>query len=62
MPLLSPEDWSAIRLTLELAGITTVLLLVLCLLAVLRGLLALRGLLPRAQDRRRGISAGLPVR
>ena len=30
MPLLSPEDWSAIRLTLELAGITTVLLLVLC--------------------------------
>jgi molybdate transport system permease protein len=28
--LLSPEDWSAIRLTLELAGITTVLLLVLC--------------------------------
>ena len=29
MPLLSPEDWSAIRLTLELAGITTVLLLVL---------------------------------
>ena len=30
MPLLSPEDWSAIRLTLELAGITTVLLLALC--------------------------------
>jgi len=30
LPLLSPEDWSAIRLTLELAGITTVLLLVLC--------------------------------
>ena len=30
MPLLSPEDWSAIRLTLELAGVTTVLLLVLC--------------------------------
>ena len=30
MPLLSPEDWSAIRLTLELAGISTVLLLVLC--------------------------------
>lgn len=28
--LLSPEDWAAIRLTLELAGITTVLLLVLC--------------------------------
>jgi len=28
--LLSPEDWSAIRLTLELAGITTVLLPVLC--------------------------------
>ncbi|WP_425605275.1 molybdate ABC transporter permease subunit [Diaphorobacter limosus] len=28
--MLSPEDWSAIRLTLELAGITTVLLLVLC--------------------------------
>ena len=30
MPLLSPEDWSAIRLTQELAGITTVLLLVMC--------------------------------
>ena len=30
MPFLSPEDWSAIRLTLELAGTTTLLLLVLC--------------------------------
>ena len=30
MPFLSPEDWAAVRLTLELAGITTVLLLVLC--------------------------------
>ncbi|HQQ70584.1 MAG TPA: molybdate ABC transporter permease subunit [Alicycliphilus sp.] len=30
MPPLSPEDWSAIRLTLELAGITTAALLVLC--------------------------------
>ncbi|WP_404299770.1 molybdate ABC transporter permease subunit [Alicycliphilus denitrificans] len=29
-PLLSPEDWAAITLTLELAGITTVLLLALC--------------------------------
>ena len=28
--MFSPDDWSAIRLTLELAGITTVLLLVLC--------------------------------
>lgn len=28
--LISPEDWAAIRLTLELAGITTVLLLALC--------------------------------
>ncbi len=30
MPFLSPEDWAAVRLTLELASITTVLLLVLC--------------------------------
>ena len=30
MSFLSHEDWAAIRLTLELAGITTVLLLVLC--------------------------------
>lgn len=30
LPLLSPEDWAAITLTLELAGITTVLLLILC--------------------------------
>ena len=29
-PLLSPEDWAAITLTLKLAGVTTVLLLVLC--------------------------------
>jgi len=29
-PLLNPEDWAAITLTLELAGITTVLLLALC--------------------------------
>src|SRR6218665_3565486 len=28
-PILSPEDWAAIRLTLELASVTTVLLLVL---------------------------------
>ena len=30
MPFLSPEDWAAVRLTLERASITTVLLLVLC--------------------------------
>ncbi|OJU90639.1 MAG: molybdenum ABC transporter permease subunit [Burkholderiales bacterium 66-5] len=30
MPFLSPDDWSAIWLTLELAGLTTLLLLVLC--------------------------------
>ena len=30
MPLLSSEDWSAIVLTLELAGVTTMLLLLLC--------------------------------
>jgi molybdate transport system permease protein len=30
LPFLSPEDWAAVRLTLELASITTVLLLVLC--------------------------------
>jgi len=30
VPLLSPDDWSAIRLTLELAGLTTIVLLVLC--------------------------------
>lgn len=29
-PLLNPEDWAAITLTLELAGTTTVLLLALC--------------------------------
>jgi molybdate transport system permease protein len=30
MPVISPEDWAAIRLTLELASLTTALLLVLC--------------------------------
>ena len=30
MHLLSPDDWSAIRLTLELASLTTIVLLVLC--------------------------------
>jgi molybdate transport system permease protein len=30
VPFLSPDDWSAIWLTLELAGLTTLLLLVLC--------------------------------
>ena len=30
MHFLSPDDWSAIRLTLELAGLTTIVLLVLC--------------------------------
>ena len=30
MPSISAEDWAAIRLTLELAGLTTALLLVLC--------------------------------
>ena len=30
MHLLSPDDWSAIRLTLELASLTTILLLALC--------------------------------